>query len=176
MLPSLLATALSSIDRLFPVVYFYTTTIFAEVHKLSEVRQHSLRTILSLCFQGEQTAFWRHCNSAFYCHHSSALQLWQTTHKDSCDILHETGTVTLADVFQEPLIFVHFTKVVNTSDFFKCTCQFAASLPFLPDFSFSSKPKLFVLKLLLTNLSTYHNSPLQHEYCTADISKIQSID
>lgn len=38
-------------------------------------------------------------------------------HKDSCDIWHETGIVTAVDVFQEPLILVHFAKDINTWDF-----------------------------------------------------------
>lgn len=59
-----------------PVLFSLPLLLLMHVSFLTEVRRViRFGRFLSLCFQGEQTAGWRHCNSAFYCHHSSAAQL-----------------------------------------------------------------------------------------------------
>lgn len=61
---------------LCPLLFILPLFLLMHVSFLTEVRLViRFRLFLSLCFQGEQTACWMHCNSAFYCHHSSAAQL-----------------------------------------------------------------------------------------------------
>lgn len=56
-----------------PVLFVLPFFLLTHVSFLNEVRlMIRFGRLLSSCFQGEQTACWRHCNSAFYCHHSSA--------------------------------------------------------------------------------------------------------
>lgn len=108
---------------------------------------------LSSCFQREQTACWRHCNSAFYCHHSSAAPLalrdltiskmncaqtnsTETTVTTLVKGWNETGTGPALETYSRNLhtlifFYLHFR-------FYKHTFQFAGSLAFLPAFCWIS--------------------------------------
>lgn len=139
------------------------------------------RQSLSLCLPGDQTVCWRHCNSAFYCHHSSATQLaFQDITTSEMNNSTERTITTLMKARNQTGIgpaLKNTKKYICKSVHFRLyrhAFQFTGPLAFLTAFCQISAwipKKDFVSEVWHKSWSTYHVSPLSQEYCAAGISK-----